>query len=242
MADNEINQQQMIDLIWQLRRALAPQGHHVGGNLLIYYDPTDGRKHLAPDVFVALDAGPAFRASWKTWVEGKFPEVVLEVASPSTQQRDVTEKVQLYSERGAREYYIFDPAGLLVPPFRGYRLTGARAESLANPHGDRIWSPILSRELRVAADWLRVIDPATGAPYPLPEEEVAARLEAEHRAAAEVAARLEAERHAAAEVAARLVAERHAEEEAGGRRQAEEELARLRAELARLRDSGPRAE
>src|SRR5579872_3875100 len=79
MAETELNLEQMIDLILQLKQPLEPQGHHVGGNLLVYYDPSDGWKHLAPDVFVALEAGTAFRASWKTWVEGKFPEVVFEV-------------------------------------------------------------------------------------------------------------------------------------------------------------------
>jgi hypothetical protein len=68
MADNEINLEQMIDLILQLKQPLEPRGHHVGGNLLMYYDPTDGRNHLAPDVFVALDAGSARgRAGRRGW-------------------------------------------------------------------------------------------------------------------------------------------------------------------------------
>ena len=40
MADNEVNLEQMLDLILQGRQAFGPLGHHVGGNLLMYYDPT----------------------------------------------------------------------------------------------------------------------------------------------------------------------------------------------------------
>ncbi|HWE61654.1 MAG TPA: Uma2 family endonuclease [Chloroflexota bacterium] len=191
MADNEINPEQMIDLILPGKQALEPRGHHVGGNLLMYYDSFDGRKHLSPDVFVALDVDPAPRASWKTWVEGKFPEVVFEIASPSTRDRDIGEKVSLYGALGAREYYIFDPARQLDPPFRGYLLQGGRVALLPNPTGRRIISPLLELELRVVEDRLRLIDPETDAPYLLPLEALArakeamlAQREAEQRAAA----------------------------------------------------------
>lgn len=178
MAETEINLEQMVDLILQLRQPLEPLGHHVGGNLLVYYDPADGRRHISPDVFVGLDAGTAFRASWKTWVEGKFPEVVFEVASPSTSGEDIGGKVRLYAELGAREYYIFDPAGSLDPAYRGYRARGGRLEPLPNPSGVSITSPLLGLELRVVDDWLRVIDPRTNAPYLLPAQALA-RLEQE---------------------------------------------------------------
>ena len=77
MAENDRNRIQLIDLLMQAHQAFAPLGHYVSGNLLVYYDPHDGWKHLSPDVFVALAGGSALRESWKTWVEGKFPEVVL---------------------------------------------------------------------------------------------------------------------------------------------------------------------
>jgi Uma2 family endonuclease len=231
MADNEINQQQMIDLILQAKQALQPRGHHVGGNLLIYYDPGDGWKHLSPDVFVALNVDPAPRESWKTWVEGKFPEVVFEIASPSTRNRDIREKVALYADLGAREYYIFDPAEALAPAFRGYRLQGGRADRLPNPTGRSIVSPLLDLELRVVDGWLRLIDPETDAPYLLPLEALArakqdtlARQDAERRAAAAEARMAEAQARIAA-------AEARAAEE---RRRAEEAEARTQELLAKL--------
>jgi hypothetical protein len=94
MADNEVNQEQMIELILEFRQAVAPRGHHVGGNLMVYYDPANGWNHCSPDVFVALDAGPALRESWKVWVEGKFPEVVF--------LHNVTSAIAIVPAYGAR--------------------------------------------------------------------------------------------------------------------------------------------
>lgn len=232
MADTEPNLEQMIDLILQCKQPLEPLGHHVGGNLLVYYDRTDGLKHLSPDVFVALDTGPARRQSWKTWEEGKFPEVVFEVASPSTRDRDIGAKVRLYAELGAREYYIIDLERNLDPAFRGYRFRHGRAALLPNPTGGSIVSPLLGLELRVVAGWLRLIDPETDAPYPLPLEALTQARAALARAAEDRAARRRAEE-------ARRRAEEQAAREAAARQQAEERIARLEAELRAARGSPP---
>ena len=170
MADTERNQREMINIMFALRQPLEPQGHHVGGNLIIYYNPENGLDHLSPDVFVALDRDAGMRESWKTWLEGKFPEVVVEIASPSTQQRDIGEKRARYGALGAREYYIHDPARRLQPAFRGYRAAGGALLPVPNPSGLSIRSEVLGLELRVVDGWLRVIDPASGRPYPTPEE------------------------------------------------------------------------
>ena len=124
MADTEDNQALMIDTIFALRHRLEPAGHHVGGNLLVYYNPASGLDHISPDVFVALGSGRERRKKWETWVEGKFPELIVEFASPSTSGRDVGEKVGLYARLGVDEYYIFDPIPLLVPPFQAYTVPG----------------------------------------------------------------------------------------------------------------------
>jgi Uma2 family endonuclease len=221
MADTEVNLEQMIGLILEFRQAVEPHGHHVGGNLLVYYNPENGRDHCSPDVFVALDAGPALRESWKVWVEGKFPEVVFEVASISTQNTDIWEKVRLYEEQGAQEYYIYDPAGRLHPAYRGYVRQGKRFVQLPNPTGASIVSPLLGLELRVVQGWLRVINPATGEPYPSPREQQAQLLAAERRAWQEAQLRKEAEAHAARESQARAAAEALATEQTQARAAAE---------------------
>jgi Uma2 family endonuclease len=213
MAESEINLEQMIDLILTLRSLLAPHGHHVGGNLLTYWNPANGNEHIAPDVFVALDAGPARRRTWLVWEDGKFPEVVFEIASPSTRNRDLGPKVTLHGRLGAREYYIFDPLGRLNPIFRGYARRGGALARVPNPTGASISSALLGLESRVVDGWLRVIDPATGQQVPTVEEErEGLRAEAEARATQEAQARQEAEARAA---------------------QAEARLAALKAQMAR---------
>lgn len=201
MAETDLHRDQLFDLIAQGREAFNPSGHYVSGNMLVYYDASDGWKHLSPDVFIVLDAGVERRRSWKTWVEGAFPHVVFEIVSPSTGGRDLQEKLILYGALGVREYYIFDPDGMLRPPLRGYRFREELPVALPNPSGASIRSTLLDRELRVVEGCLRLIDPATNAPYPLLADE-------RRRADAAVAAQSEAEA----------------------------EVARLRAELTRLRE------
>ena len=102
--------------------------------------------------------------------------------------------------------------------FRGYSMEEGRVTALPQAVEGRLVSAVLGRELWVVAGWLRLIDPLTGAPYPLPAEEHA-RAEAAQLRAEEERAR------ANAEMAARMAAEA--------------EVARLRAELARLRPEMP---
>ena len=234
VAENWDNLIQMSNLIYAYRVYLAPRLRFaVGGNQFIYYDPDNGRRHVAPDVYVALDVAPGDRQKWQTWDEGgKFPDLVMEITSPSTQDEDLGARVALYGELGAREYYVYDPAQLLDPPLRAYRRAGGRLaeQPLAAGPDLAVYSPALGTQLRVVGRWLRLIDPATGEPVPVPEEDHEGRLAAEERA------RREEER------ARREEAARRAEEEA--RRAAEErerrllrELAALRAELERRDDS-----
>ncbi|HVA90556.1 MAG TPA: Uma2 family endonuclease [Chloroflexota bacterium] len=103
MAENDQNRDQMVDLISALKRTLNPRGHYVTGNMLLYYNQHDGWEHFSPDVFVALGAGAHSREKWQTWIEGKFPEVVFEILSPSTRREDFGHKVTRYHELGARE-------------------------------------------------------------------------------------------------------------------------------------------
>jgi hypothetical protein len=87
--------------------------------------------------------------------------------------------------------------------------------------GPAVHSPLLGTDLRVVGRWLRLMDPRTGKPVPVPEEAYTALQAAEAQAEREQAARLEAE-------------ERIAQVEAQAM-QAQRELELARAELARLR-------
>ena len=227
VAENWDNYVQMSNLIYAYRHFLKPRVRFaVGGNQIIYYDPGNGRRHVAPDVYVALDVPPGPRQKWQTWDEGgKFPDLVMEITSPSTQDEDLGAKVALYGELGAREYYIYDPAQLLDPPLRAYRRVGGRLAEQPLPAGPdlAVYSPTLGTELRVVDRWLRLIDPATGEPVPIPQEDHEGRLAAEERVRREETVRR-------AEEEARLAAEER-------ERRLLREIAALRAELERRDDS-----
>src|SRR5262249_4602684 len=78
LAENRTNMVQLTDLIYAVEHYLAPRiDFAVGGNQFIYYDRRDGRKHVSPDVFIALGVAPGWRQKWETWREGgKFPDIV----------------------------------------------------------------------------------------------------------------------------------------------------------------------
>ncbi len=139
-------------------------------------------------------------------------------------------KREVYARLRAREYYIYDPEQKMDPPFLGYELRGERLEQMPALPGGGIYSPLLGAELRPVAMgqserrpvgvWLRVIDPATGQPIPIAEEEHRDLLMARSLLLQEEQARRAAEERASDETQARRAAEERA-------RQAEETLARL---------------
>ena len=173
MVENRANLDQMVLLIYGAERLLAPRVRFAaGGNQFIYYNRRNGREHTTPDVYVALDVAPGKRPKWETWnEEDKFPDLVMEITSVSTQDEDLGNKVRLYGRLGAREYYIYDPEQQLQPPLRAYMREGGRL--VERPVGPdlRTFSPVLGAELRVVGEWLRIIDPGTGEPIPSFDEE-----------------------------------------------------------------------
>ncbi len=60
-----------------------------------------------PDLAVYLKASPPIdnASLWRHW----FPELVIEVVSPSSRKRDYEEKPDEYLRLGAKEYWIVDP-------------------------------------------------------------------------------------------------------------------------------------
>jgi Uma2 family endonuclease len=85
-----------------------------GGNMFVYYSRTQAmnRDFRGPDFFVVLDVdGSRERQGWVTWEEeGRYPDVIIELMSPSTVKVDKDVKKALY-ERTFRtpDYYIYDP-------------------------------------------------------------------------------------------------------------------------------------
>ena len=240
MAERVENLVTMVEIMFGMSYLMEIQGRAdfaVGGNQFLFYNERNGNDHLAPDVYVALGVPPGLRATWKTWLEGKCPDLVMEITSGSTEDEDTGTKLRRYGELGAREYYIYDPLHKLVPPLRAYRYEGGRPVALPAV-GGRVRSPLLGAELRVVGMYLRVVDPRTGAPMLMTVEERQARIAAELDAATERRARRAAEAMAGE-------AEARAREEAEARRtaeaQAREADARTRGAEAMARESEARA-
>jgi len=71
------------------------------------------------------------------------PDLVIEIGSPSTRQRDETIKRRLYERADVTEYWVVDPE---LDVIRVYRRTGptfARPTELSREAGDTLTTPIL---------------------------------------------------------------------------------------------------
>jgi hypothetical protein len=106
-----------------LKHRYRNQQVYVGSNLLLYYVEGVPRKYVVPDDFVVLDSDPKYRRVFKTWTEGRVPNVVFEVTSKYTRREDELFKPKTYAEIGVKELFLYDPTSdYLEPPLQGFRL------------------------------------------------------------------------------------------------------------------------
>jgi Uma2 family endonuclease len=228
MAETDFHRQNMVDLIATLQDHFAADPHlYVSGNLLLFYERGNKRKHVAPDVFVVRGV-PKLppRKYYLLWEEGRGPDLVIELTSKTTRREDQTKKLVLYRDLlRVPEYFLFDPfEDYLKPSIQGYRLIEEQYIAIAPVEG-RLPSEVLGLHLERRGIELRLYDPATGRGLLTPGEktlaaETAWRAEEAARRAEEAARRAE-------EVARRLVEARL--------QQVEAELERLRQENEALR-------
>ena len=137
-----------------------------------YVVPGPGRNtqpRRIPDLLIAFDADPqAYKENngYIIFVQGKPPDFVLEIASPSTAEIDTVDKPKDYAALGIPEYWRFDETG----HEHGVRLAGDR---LVDDHYEPIpieeiqegilqgYSASLNLILRWDHGELRWYDPAT---------------------------------------------------------------------------------
>ncbi|NJL01266.1 MAG: Uma2 family endonuclease [Spirulinaceae cyanobacterium RM2_2_10] len=102
-------------LIDSVYAALKPrEDFYASGNMFVYYSLAQikNRDFRGPDFFVALNVdGQKERQGWVVWEEdGKYPDVIVELMSPSTADIDLTTKKEIYEQRfSASHYFVFDP-------------------------------------------------------------------------------------------------------------------------------------
>jgi Uma2 family endonuclease len=175
MAETDWHRNLMVDLIGTLTAHFQAQPRvYVSGNLLIFFEQGNRRRHVAPDVFVVRGVPKVPRPNYLLWEEGRAPQVVIEVTSRQTRRTDTGRKFRLYRDvLKVREYFLFDPDGdYLDPPLKGYRLRqGAFRPIRPTPQG-RLVSRVLGLHLEGGPGRLRLCD-AAGAWLLSPREQLA---------------------------------------------------------------------
>ena len=181
-----------------------------------------------PDLLFARDSDRELMEEQRGYAidrQGKAPDFVLEVASPTTGRVDYTDKREDYERFGVGEYWRFDPSDgeYHDVALAGDRLVDGVYESITIEELDEGRLRGYSEALGLYVCWeegmLRFFDPVAESYLDTHEEDRAGRMAAEARAGA-------------AEIRAGA-AEARAEEEQAGRLAAERRVAEMEAELRR---------
>ncbi|MFY9820650.1 MAG: Uma2 family endonuclease [Thermoanaerobaculia bacterium] len=230
----------ILDLADRLKRCFQSRP-----DMMILFDVQHllgpGLPKPSPDISVIRGARhpEKVEGSYDVVKQGVPPCLIIEVISPRDSRiREIDEhdKVEIYQRTGIPEYLLLElprqPAGR--HRIFGYRLDPAGRYQRIVPDGeDRLFSETTKLWFSISPEGDRVMirDAATGQLVRTSEEEAQGRKLAEGQVKREAEARQ-------AEAEARKAAEAKAEREAEARKAAEAEVARLRAEIERLRAGG----
>ncbi len=237
MGETDLHRQDMVNAIETLEdHYVGNPDVYVSGNLLLFYERGNRRKHLSPDVFVVFGV-PKLppRDYYLLWEEVKSPDVVIEITSKSTRREDQQKKRLIYRDLlKVPEYFQFDPTqDYLKPPLQGFRLVEGEYLPI-DPIAGRLPSEKLGLHLEQVGTQLRLFDPVAKrrllTPRERAEQEAIARLQAEVERD-----RAEAERKRAEAERKRAEAERDRAEAERDRAEAQSELLRLENEALKRR-------
>ena len=111
MAETDVHRDLMMDLILTLNSHYeADPMVYVSGNLMLFYEEGNKRKHISPDVFVVRGVAKGRRDYYLLWEERRGPDLVIEITSKTTRSEDVKKKLALYRDvLQVPEYFLFDP-------------------------------------------------------------------------------------------------------------------------------------
>ena len=163
MAETDYHRELMSTLIDTLKAYYADDpAVYVSGNLLLFYEEKNKRKHVSPDVFVVPGVPKHLRPNYLLWEEGCGPRFVVELTSSSTRKEDTHKKKTLYQNvLKVREYFLFDPLGdYLKPSMQGWRLVRGVYEEIAEVAG-RLPSETTGLHLERDGRILRLWNPET---------------------------------------------------------------------------------
>ena len=166
---------QLVALISTLRWLWRDRKNYfVAGNLTVYYsaDQYTKRDLLGPDFRVVKDVDGRDRRSWMVWREGgRYPDLVVELLSDSTENVDRGEKMRVYQDIWRLpEYFLFDP---WTGQLDGFSLVAGHYERIIPDAHGRLRSQQLDLSFGVLDGELRYYTP-DGALVPKPDEAAAA--------------------------------------------------------------------
>ncbi|MFM7365543.1 MAG: Uma2 family endonuclease [Cuspidothrix sp.] len=180
-VETELHLEQIMLLIKCLKWLWKDKNDfYAAGNLTIYYSPNQKKSEYfrGPDFFVVLGTERKTRKSWVVWEEdGKYPNFILEILSPTTANTDREYKKELYQNTfRTPDYFWFDPYTL---EFAGFHLVDGKYQSIEPNEKGYLWSEQLGLYLGIYEGLLRYFT-ASGELVPTPEES-AERLAAKLR-------------------------------------------------------------
>ncbi len=195
-------------LIHSLEQAWSDRNDFfTGGNMFIYYSSKQAKNNdfRGPDFFAVLNVdGNKSRQGWVVWEEeGRYPDVIIELMSPSTKNVDLGLKKNLYQNTfKTRDYFVynpFDPNSL-----QGWHLNDNSYQPLISNEKGWLWCETLGFWLgnwdgtlsRQTTTWLRFYD-QSGNLVLLPDEAAQQQAEAERQKAETERQKAEAERQRA---------------------------------------------
>jgi Uma2 family endonuclease len=181
MAETDLHRDILVYSIYALDDFYAADPLvYVSGDLLMFFERGNKRKHVAPDVFVVKGVPKRRRPNYLLWEEGKAPNVIFEITSSSTRKKDTHTKFELYRDTlKVQEYFLFDPLlDYLRPALQGYRLVSGEYVRI-EPVDGRLPSEVLGLHLEQVGSELRLYNPRTQSYLPTMKEQIAARQRAE---------------------------------------------------------------
>ena len=102
---------ELLVTLWDSVKHALGDGALVSADQFLYFDPTDPKRCLAPDLAVRIGQAPLLVPTWKTWELGA-PHVGVEIVSDWDKASSTTEqKLERYREAGILEVVRFDPKG-----------------------------------------------------------------------------------------------------------------------------------
>ncbi|RIK42702.1 MAG: hypothetical protein DCC55_07910 [Chloroflexi bacterium] len=130
----------LVDVVKEQRR--GRQDFFAGGNMFIYYslDQVRNRDYKGPDFFLVKNIDGSYpRQKWVVWEEnGRYPNVIIELMSPSTADEDLGPQKTLYEQTfRTPEYFCYDPE---THTLYGWRLGPDGYVEIEPDENERLWS------------------------------------------------------------------------------------------------------